>query len=192
MKYFIIISAPSGSGKTTLCRALEKKDPNIRFSISCTTRPQRKIEVDGVDYLFINNTKFREMIDREEFAEWEKIHGNFYYGTLKETLEKTIREEKILLLELDVQGAMSVKRLYPDHNLSIFVLPPSLEDLRTRLKKRGTDSPERIAKRLDRLAHEMEFKKHFDHIIINDNVDRAVDEIIKIIKHENEGILYGS
>lgn len=192
MKYFIIISAPSGSGKTTLCRALEKKDPKISFSISCTTRPRRNIETEGVDYFFVDNNEFKKMVDRDEFAEYEEIHGNYFYGTLKRTLDDSLREKKILLLELDVQGAMSVKKLYPDNNLSIFVLPPSLEDLRTRLKKRGTDSPERISKRLERLSHEMEYKKYFDHVVINDQVDHAVDEIIEIIKHENKGMLYGS
>ena len=192
MKNLIIISAPSGSGKTTLCRALEKKDPEIQFSVSCTTRPIRHNEVDGRDYHFITNEEFENKIKENEFAEWEEIHGNFFYGTLKSVLNDAIARKRVLLLELDVQGAMSVKKLYPDSSLSIFVLPPSLDDLRKRLIRRGTDTEDRIAKRLARLQHELGYKKKFDRHIINDDVDRAVNEIIEIINHENEGVLYGT
>jgi len=192
MKNLIIISAPSGSGKTTLCRALQSRDESIRFSISRTTREKRNGEVDGVDYSFVTNEAFEKGIDDNDFAEWEQIHGNYYYGTLKATLEKTIQRQGLLLLELDVKGAMSIKKLYPEETLSIFVEPPSLDDLRVRLVKRGTDSEERIAKRLERLGAELEYKSNFDYHVTNDDVDRAVAEIMNIIQHENEGVYYGS
>ena len=192
MKNLIIISAPSGSGKTTLCRALQKKDQSFRFSVSCTTREIRKGEVDGVDYLFLTNEGFENEINTNNLAEWEQIHGDYYYGTLKSTLDNAFKRRELLLLELDVKGAKSIKAIYPEQTISIFVEPPSLNDLRTRLINRGTDSEERITKRLDRLSVELEYKSNFEHNVVNDNLDRAVDEIMNIIKQENEGMYYGS
>ena len=192
MKNLLIISAPSGSGKTTLCRALQKRDASIRFSVSCTTRAKRKGEIDGVDYTFLTDQEFKKRIDNGEFSEWEQIHGNYYYGTLKAILESAILQQELLLLELDVKGAMSINNIYSEKTLSIFVEPPSMDDLHTRLVKRGTDSEERIAKRLERLTAELEYKSNFDHHIINDDVKHAVDEIMDIIQHENEGVYYGS
>ncbi|MEE8335103.1 MAG: guanylate kinase [Candidatus Neomarinimicrobiota bacterium] len=191
MKNLIIISAPSGSGKTTVCRALQKRDPQVHFSVSFTTRAKRSNEIEGVDYYFIENDEFKIRIENNEFAEWEKIHGNFYYGTLANTLIRTIAEKKILLLELDVKGAMSIKKLYPDNTLTIFVVPPSMEELRTRLRNRGADSEERIAKRLARLIDEMDYKKYFDHSVVNLKVDDAVAEIFEILTKENKGLYHG-
>ena len=130
MNNFIIISAPSGSGKTTICKYLQKLDSSINFSVSCTTRQKRVSEVEGKDYFFITNEEFEKKINDARFIEWEQIHGNFYYGTLKSTLEKAINEDKRILLELDVKGAMSVKKLYPNKSLSIFIEPPSVEVLK--------------------------------------------------------------
>jgi guanylate kinase len=192
MKNLIIISAPSGSGKTTLCRALQKKDQSFSFSVSCTTREIRKGEVDGVDYLFLTNEGFENEINTNNLAEWEQIHGDYYYGTLKSTLDNAFKRRELLLLELDVKGAKSIKAIYPEQTISIFVEPPSLNDLRTRLINRGTDSEERITKRLDRLSVELEYKSNFEHNVVNDNLDRAVDEIMNIIQQENEGMYYGS
>ena len=192
MKNLIILSAPSGSGKTTLCRALQRRDESIRFSVSCTSRKKRKGEINGVDYTFLTDQEFKKRIENGEFAEWEQIHGNYYYGTLKAILEAAIQHQELLLLELDVKGAMSIKNIYSEKTLSIFVEPPSMDDLYTRLVKRGTDSEERIAKRLERLTAELEYKSNFDHHIINDDVKNAVDEIMDIIQHENEGVYYGS
>ncbi len=192
MKNLIILSAPSGSGKTTLCRALQRRDESIRFSVSCTSRKKRKGEINGVDYTFLTDQEFKKRIENGEFAEWEQIHGNYYYGTLKAILEAAIQHQELLLLELDVKGAMSIKNIYSEKTLSIFVEPPSMDDLYTRLVKRGTDSEERIAKRLERLTAELEYKSNFDHHIINDDVKNAVDEIMNIIQHENEGVYYGS
>ena len=192
MKNLIILSAPSGSGKTTLCRALQRRDESIGFSVSCTSRKKRKGEINGVDYTFLTDQEFKKRIENGEFAEWEQIHGNYYYGTLKAILEAAIQHQELLLLELDVKGAMSIKNIYSEKTLSIFVEPPSMDDLYTRLVKRGTDSEERIAKRLERLTAELEYKSNFDHHIINDDVRHAVDEIMDIIQHENEGVYYGS
>ena len=192
MKNLIILSAPSGSGKTTLCRALQRRDESIGFSVSCTSRKKRKGEINGVDYTFLTDQEFKKRIENGEFAEWEQIHGNYYYGTLKAILEAAIQHQELLLLELDVKGAMSIKNIYSEKTLSIFVEPPSMDDLYTRLVKRGTDSEKRIAKRLERLTAELEYKSNFDHHIINDDVKHAVDEIMNIIQHENEGVYYGS
>ena len=192
MNNFIIISAPSGSGKTTICKYLQKLDSSINFSISCTTRQKRENEVEGKDYFFITNDEFEEKIQDNKFIEWEQIHGNFYYGTLKSTLDEAINKDKTILLELDVKGAMSVKNLYPTKTLSIFIVPPSVEELKIRLEKRGTDNYERIIKRLERLESELSYKTNFDYHIINDDLDLAVKEIMSIIKNKNKGVYYGS
>jgi len=189
---FIIISAPSGSGKTTICKYLQKLDSSINFSVSCTTRQKRANEVEGKDYFFITNDEFEEKIQDNKFIEWEQIHGNFYYGTSRSTLEETINENKKILLELDVKGAMSVKKLYPNKSLSIFIEPPSVEVLKLRLEKRGTDNDERIIKRLERLESELSYKSNFDYHVINDDLDQAVNEIMSIIKNESKGVFYGS
>ena len=192
MNNFIIISAPSGSGKTTICKYLQELDPSIVFSVSCTTRQKRENEIEGNDYYFITNSIFEKKIKDDKFVEWEQIHGNFYYGTLKSTLDEAIKNDKTILLELDVKGAMSVKKLYPNKSLSIFIEPPSVEDLKIRLEKRGTDNNERIIKRLERLESELTYKSNFDYHVINDDLDQAVNEIMKIIKKENKGVYYGS
>ena len=192
MNNFIITSAPSGSGKTTICKYLQKLDSSINFSVSCTTRQKRANEVEGKDYFFITNEEFEKKINDAKFIEWEQIHGNFYYGTLKSTLEKAINEDKRILLELDVKGAMSLKKLYPNKSLSIFIEPPSVEVLKLRLEKRGTDNDERIIKRLERLESELSYKSNFDYHVINDDLDQAVNEIMKIIKNESKGVYYGS
>ena len=192
MNNFIIISAPSGSGKTTICKYLQKLDSSINFSISCTTRQKRENEVEGEDYFFISNEEFEKKINDNKFIEWEQIHGNFYYGTLKSTLEKAINEDKRILLELDVKGAMTVKKLYPNKSLSIFIEPPSVEVLKLRLEKRGTDNDERIIKRLERLESELSYKSNFDYHVINDDLDQAVNEIMSIIINESKGVSYGS
>jgi len=131
MKNLVTISAPSGAGKTTLCRALQEQ-ADMKFSVSCTTRDQRNYEVHGVDYYFISDAEFKERVARNEFAETEDVHGCMY-GTLKETINFAILAGDILLFEVDVKGSMSIKELYAEHTMTIFVLPPSLEDLRAPL-----------------------------------------------------------
>lgn len=189
---FIVISAPSGTGKTTLCRELQKRRPDFEFSVSCTTRPQRTNEENGRDYHFISRPDFEQRIKTGDFAEYEEVHGSFYYGTLKSTLDAAIAQDRIFLLEVDVKGAMSIKKLYPERTLAIFVTPPTEEDLRRRLNRRGTDSPERIEKRLERIKEEMTYKALFDHHIVNDELSRATDELIAIINEHNEEVYHGS
>ena len=192
MKNLIIVSAPSGTGKTTICKVLQERDKTINFSVSCTTRKPRAGEKDGVDYKFIDDKEFKDGIDNSSFAEWEKIHGNNYYGTLVSTLSDAVFHKQLLLLELDVKGAMAIKNLYPNNAISIFIEPPSLEELKSRLENRGTESNDNIIKRLKRLHDEISFKPKFDFCIINDNINRAVNEIIKIIKYQNKGVSNGS
>jgi len=192
MKNLIIVSAPSGTGKTTLCKVLQERDKTINFSVSCTTRKPRAGEKDGIDYKFIDAKEFKNGIDNRSFAEWEKIHGNNYYGTLVSTLNDAVSHKKLLLLELDVKGAMAIKNLYPNNAISIFIEPPSLEELKSRLENRGTESNDSIIKRLERLHDEISFKPKFDYCIINDDINRAVNKIIKIIKNQNKGVSNGS
>ena len=190
MRNLITISAPSGAGKTTLCRALQEQT-DMKFSVSCTTREQRNYEVDSVDYYFITDEEFQQRMENNEFVETENVHGCMY-GTLKESIDYAITTSAVLLFEVDVKGAMSIKELYSDRTVTIFVLPPSMEDLKARLIKRGTDSAERIPKRLERLEIEIGYKEKFDFTIINDDVQRATAEIIAIINKQNEGVLHGS
>ena len=192
MKNLIIVSAPSGTGKTTICKVLQERDKTINFSVSCTTRKPRAGEIDGIDYKFIDAKEFKNGIDNRSFAEWEKIHGNYYYGTLMSTLTEAVAQKQLLLLELDVKGAMAIKNLYPNNAISIFIEPPSLKELKSRLENRGTESKNNIIKRLERLHDEISFKPKFDFCIINDDINRAVNEIIKIIKNQNKGVSNGS
>ena len=191
MKNIITISAPSGSGKTTLCKALRKVREDIGWSISYTTRQQRKNEQNGVDYHFISTKEFEDRILKDEFAEWENVHGN-YYGTSKSILKKAIKNNETLLFELDVKGAMSIKENNPDNTYSIFILPPSMEALRERLIKRGTDTMKRIEIRLKRFEEELGYKDRFDFVLINKNLELAIKELINVVNQLKEGVLYGN
>ena len=191
MKNFITISAPSGSGKTTLCKALQEVESEIQWSISYTTRKKRQIEEDGVDYHFISQNKFENFILSDYFIEWENVHG-FYYGTSKNTLDSAIKNHKTLLLEMDVKGSMNIKRLYPDNTFSIFIIPPSLEHLRERLKKRGTDTKTVIEIRLKRFQQEMAFKNKFDYVMVNEELDLAKIELIETVQKLKKGVGNGT
>ena len=186
MKNLITISAPSGTGKTTLCKALQNQFPDLKWSISYTTRTKRNTEQDGIDYYFISENKFKELIDKGYFIEWEKVHGNFY-GTSKETVLDTIIKKNILLIEMDVKGALLIKKLYPNNTFSIFIIPPSVNHLRNRLIKRGTDSIERINIRLQRFQKEMEYIDKFDQTLINKDLKLAKNQLIKIINNIKKG-----
>ena len=180
MKYLIIISAPSGSGKTTLCKALQEVIVDVEWSISYTTREKREIEEHGLDYHFISIEEFQGLVRNNSFAEWEKVHGHFY-GTEISTLEDAIKNKKFLLLEMDVKGALSIKRLYPKNTFSIFITPPSINHLRKRLVKRGSESLKKIETRLKRFKKEMEYLNKFDHVMINDDFNLAKKELIRIV-----------
>ena len=186
MKNLITISAPSGTGKTTLCKALQNQFPDLKWSISYTTRTKRNTEQDGIDYYFILENKFKELIDEGYFIEWEKVHGNFY-GTSKETVLDTIIKKNILLIEMDVKGALLIKKLYPNNTFSIFIIPPSVNHLRNRLIKRGTDSIERINIRLQRFQKEMEYIDKFDQTLINKDLKLAKNQLVNIINKIKKG-----
>lgn len=191
MVNFITISAPSGSGKTTLCKALQVVEPDIQWSISYTTREKRDIEEDGVDYYFITSDKFEDFIINGYFVEWENVHG-YYYGTSLKSLNNAIYENKMLLLEMDVKGSMNIKKLYPEKTFSIFIIPPSIEHLRDRLKNRGTDSAKRIEVRLKRFQEEMEFQNKFDYVMVNENLESAKIELKNKVRKLKQGETNGA
>jgi guanylate kinase len=176
----IVLSAPSGAGKTTLCKKLLEEFPDVMLSISCTTRARRFNEEDGNDYFFLSREAFEKKISENGFAEWAKVHDN-YYGTSHEFVEQAFRSGKSLLLDIDVQGAESLKKAYPKETLRIFISPPSMEALEDRLLGRGTDDSRAIQKRLANARREMEQSKDFDHIIVNDALERAYSELKKIV-----------
>ena len=187
----ITISAPSGSGKTTLCKALQLVEPEIEWSISYTTREKRSIEENGVDYFFISEEEFEDLIIQGHFVEWQNVHG-FYYGTSVSNLENAIENDKIMLIEMDVKGSMSIKKLFPDQTFSIFIMPPSISQLRERLRSRGTDSEKRINIRLKRFQEEMEFREKFDYVMINEDLDLAKIELQKTINKLKQGVTSGT
>ena len=188
---FITISAPSGSGKTTLCKALQLVEPEIEWSISYTTREKRSIEKNGVDYFFISEEEFEDLIIKGHFVEWQNVHG-FYYGTSVSNLENAIKNDKIMLIEMDVKGSMSIKKLFPDQTFSIFIMPPSISQLRERLRSRGTDSEKRINIRLKRFQEEMDFREKFDYVMINEDLDLAKVELQKTINKLKQGVTSGT
>jgi len=176
----IIISAPSGTGKTTVIRRFLSSHPGLTFSVSCTTRPIRPGDVDGRDYHFIDEKVFRAGIKEGMFAEWSDYCGNLY-GTPKGPLDDWLAEGKDVLLDLEVIGGTKLKALYGDRAISIFLVPPSEEELKRRLFGRGTDSPEAQKKRLETAHMEMTYKEKYDYQVINDDLDKACEEIEKII-----------
>ena len=191
MKNIIVISAPSGAGKTTICSELQRRKPHIKFSVSCTTRPKRDHEVDGVNYHFLSEQEFIEKVQNNEFIEFENVHG-YLYGTLRKTLEDALIQQEMILFDVDVNGAMAIKNNYSENTCTIFILPPSLDDLKKRLIHRGSETEERINKRLERTAQEMEYKEKFDACIINDDLAIAAEELNKLITKQNKGVVYGS
>lgn len=177
-----VISGPSGVGKGTLLKMLLEKHPEISFSVSATTRKPRPGEVDGVNYFYISKEKFEDSIKKDEFIEWAKFADN-YYGTYKKTVEKALLEGKNIALEIEVQGAMQIREKMPEAIL-IFILPPSIDELKARLKGRNTEAEEVIQKRLSVVESEFEKRKYFNYEIINDNLDRALEELEKIVSVE--------
>ena len=189
MKNLVIITAPSGSGKTTLCKQILKKEDRVQFSISHTSRKMRQNEKNGIDYYFVTNEEFLDGINNDEFIEWN-YHFDCYYGTSKSQIKKSIDSKIPILLELDVKGALAIQKLYPNQTVSIFVEPPSINDLKIRLKKRGSDSDKIIAKRLQRIDFELSHKSNFDFTVVNDKLEVATNQILEIIKNETKGVFY--
>jgi guanylate kinase len=177
--HLFIVSAPSGAGKTTLVRLLLEKDPGIRVSISSTTRPPRTGENDGREYHFVDVQYFLEMVSRGDFLEWAEVHGN-YYGTSRRWIEAEMTAGRDVLLEIDWQGAQQVRKAFPSA-IGIFILPPSLEELKSRLSGRGTDSAETIARRIAAARDEMRHVDEFDYVIINDDLQQALGNLRSIV-----------
>ncbi len=179
----IILSAPSGAGKTTLCDMLLKDFPSVALSISTTTRKSRPYEKEGVHYHFVTPEVFQQRIDNGEFAVWARVHSNLY-GTSKETIEKYLKAGKHVLFDIDVQGAMSLLKHYGDRVLLIFIHPPSMEILEERLRNRKGDSGASIETRLQNAYNEVEWSRKFDHQIINDDLEKAYQQLKRIIERE--------
>ncbi|WP_027377359.1 guanylate kinase [Kaistella palustris] len=177
MNKVIIFSAPSGSGKTTLVKHCLETFPELAFSVSCTTRNPRGEEKNTVDYHFITPENFREQIASEAFVEFEEVYENMYYGTLKAEVERIWQSGKTVIFDVDVKGGISLKNYFGDQALSIFIMPPSVAELELRLIARGTDELETIKTRVHKAAEEMTFKKQFDQIVINSDLDRAKKEV---------------
>ncbi len=178
----IIISAPSGSGKSTIIgRVMQDESLGLAFSVSATTRPRRGQEVHGVDYYYKTIDEFRQMIENDELVEYQEVYEGRYYGTPKSEVERITGMGKNVVLDLDVLGGVNVKRMYGDRAISIFIQPPSVEVLRERLIKRGTDSLEDIQNRVDKAEFEISIGPQFDHTGINDDLDTAVNEVHDLI-----------
>jgi guanylate kinase len=178
--HIFIISAPSGSGKTTLCRALLEHMPDLLYSVSFTTRQQRNGEKSGVDYYFVSKEDFKQGIQEGKWAEFAKVHDN-YYGTSTEILEKGLRLGHDILLDIDVQGTMQILKHYPE-SVTIFILPPSMDALKQRLEKRGSDSKDVIERRLEDAKNELAKKDLYRHVIENDDLQKAIEALIAVVK----------
>lgn len=178
----IIFSAPSGSGKSTIINYLLTQELRLAFSISATSRAPRGEEKHGVEYFFLSPEEFRSRIEKNEFLEYEEVYKDRYYGTLKAQVEKQLEEGQNVVFDVDVVGGCNIKKFYADRALSLFIQPPSVEELRHRLTGRGTDAPEVIESRIAKAEYELGFASKFDRIIINDNLEVAKAEALKMIK----------
>lgn len=181
MAKLIIFSAPSGAGKSTLVRYLLAQGLNLQFSVSATSRLPRGEEKNGVDYYFLTPEEFRKRIANNEFLEYEEVYPDTFYGTLKSEVDRILGEGKNVVFDVDCIGGLNIKKIYGEQALSIFVMPPSVEVLRERLEKRGTDSPQVIESRLAKADYEMSFAPRFDVIVCNDDFDRAKEEVLKLV-----------
>ncbi|MEP7251174.1 MAG: guanylate kinase [Ginsengibacter sp.] len=177
----ILITAPSGAGKTSIIHHLMQKFPQLAFSVSATTRRPRDNEKDGLDYYFISEKEFKEKIHHKEFLEWEMVYEGKYYGTLKDEIERIWATEKVPVLDIDVQGAIHVQQQYPVNTFSVFIQPPSLEELKNRLQSRGSETDESLQARVNKSAFELTFKSYFEHVVINNNFEVACKETEKIV-----------
>ena len=178
----VVLSAPSGAGKTTIARALVEGHEDVVFSVSATTRPARDHEVDGVDYHFLSEQDFHAMIEADEFVEWAEVHGHLY-GTSRKAVENALDDGRFLILDVDVQGAMQMQQRVPDAVL-VFVLPPSADALVERLRERGTEGEDTVARRIENARGELEQASQFDYIVVNENLEQAIDEVWSIVMAE--------
>lgn len=181
MAKLIIFSAPSGSGKSTIINYLLTQNLNLAFSISATSRPPRGTERDGVEYFFLTPEEFRRRIADDEFLEYEEVYHDRFYGTLKAQVEKQLADGQNVVFDVDVVGGCNIKKFYGDRALSVFIQPPSVEELRRRLVGRGTDTPEVIEDRVAKAQYELSFAPKFDKVIVNDNLEKAKAEALEVI-----------
>lgn len=183
MGKLVIFSAPSGSGKTTIVRELLQRFPQFEFSISATSRQPRGKEQHGIDYYFLSSDEFRQRVERDEFVEWEEVYAGTCYGTLKSEVERIWAKGNVIVFDVDVMGGINLKRLFGEDACSIFIMPPSIEELERRLRGRGTDSEEVIQKRIGKAEFELSKSPDFDYTVVNDVLADAVNEATDIINN---------
>ncbi len=179
----LIITAPSGAGKTSVTTHLIQQFNQLTFSVSATTRESRDSEVDGVDYYFMSLEEFKTRIQQNEFIEWEMVYEGKYYGTLKSEMERIWKNQKVPVLDIDVKGAIHVQQQFPNKTLSIFIEPPSINELQRRLQTRGTETKESLQARINKAAYEISFKNSFTHTIVNQNLETARREAGEIVRN---------
>ena len=182
VKKSILFCGPSGSGKTTIVHHLLKTNPKLSFSVSATTRHKRLQETDGVDYYFLTPDEFRQRIKNHEFLEWEEVYHDRFYGTLQSEIERIWKHDRVVLFDVDVEGGLNIKKKLSRNTLTVFVQPPSLEELHRRLSLRKTETPESLQARIEKSDAEMKYAKRFDKVIINDNLETAQKEAEKLVK----------
>jgi len=178
----VIISAPSGAGKTTIVKHLLGTRLDLAFSVSATTRIKRDNETEGKDYYFLSTDNFREKIKNGELIEWQEVYKDHYYGTLKSEIDRIWADGKHVLFDVDVMGGLNLKKIFGKSAISIFIMPPSVDELGKRLRNRATDNAEKIRMRVEKATEEMKTAGKFDHIIINDDLERAQDEAFNLVK----------
>ena len=180
----IIFSAPSGSGKSTIVQYLMKEHPelNLAFSVSCTSRAPRGTEKNGVEYFFLTPEEFKAQIANDEFLEYEEVYEDRFYGTLKSQVVNQTEKGENVVFDVDVKGGCNIKNFYGDKALSVFIQPPSIEELRRRLVGRATDAPEVIEQRLAKAGYELTFAPKFDHVVVNDDLEKAEQETLKLVE----------
>lgn len=179
----IVLSAPSGTGKSTvISKIINNPELRLGFSISATSRAPRGAEQDGRDYYFISNEEFHRRAEAGDFVEWEEVYPGTCYGTLRSEVERVTSQGCNLIMDIDVKGGVNVKKLFGKDALSLFILPPSIEELERRLRGRGTDTPETIARRLAKAEYELGFRNQYDSCVVNDDIDRCADEVARKIR----------
>lgn len=178
----IIVSAPSGAGKTSIVRHLLEQVPSLKFSISATTRPKRDYEIDGKDYYFLTPEQFKERLANDEFLEWQEVYADQFYGSLKSEVERIWSNGQAVIFDVDVLGGLNIKKFYGDEALSVFIEPPTMEELENRLKNRGTENDASLKKRLAKAEYELSFARQFDRIVLNDDLKTAQQEMIDLVR----------
>lgn len=177
----IIVSAPSGAGKTTLVKHLLENFNSIEFSVSCATRNPRENEVNGKDYYFLTPEEFKQKIENQEFAEWEEVYSGSFYGTLKSEISRIWANGKAVIFDIDVEGGINLKKMYPNNSLSVFIMPPSVDELEKRLRARNTESDDKLQMRVEKAEKELILAPKFDAIIVNDDLEKSKLEILELI-----------